>query len=262
MDQSELQAAYTTALSLADWACDAIREAAGRAREVRTKRHAADFVTATDEQVERYVRDQLAQALPHHAVVGEEQGGSSGASGAPTWYVDPLDGTANFVHGVPWFSFSLGLVVEGEPVLGVIADPMRSEVFHALRGSGAFLGDEPISAARTGQLAGGIVMSELAGRGARAGLQTLVPWLSQQQTILRIMGSAALTLANAAAGRAAVAVLSSFQPWDVAAGVAICREAGATVRDGRGHESGMPERGLVAGHADAVAQIWSVLHQE
>ncbi len=260
MDESALQVAYTLAQDLARSAAEMIREALGHAPGAHTKRDAADWVTETDVQVERYVRAQLLEAFPDHRVVGEEHGVSGDAS-APTWYLDPIDGTANFVHSLPWFSFSLGLVVEGEPVLGVVMDPARNELFHALRGHGAFVDETPISTAREAGVTGHLVLTELAGDIAWAGMRALTPWLGERHAVLRIMGSSALSLATVAAGRGAAIALHRFQPWDIAAGVAICREAGLAVVDSHGRDVGLAEGGLVAGHPETVAQLWEAMRQ-
>jgi fructose-1,6-bisphosphatase/inositol monophosphatase family enzyme len=263
MDDGALQGAYTLAQELARSAAEMIREALGRAPGAHTKRDAADWVTETDVQVERYVRARLLEAFPQHRVVGEEQGasGDSGDAAAPTWFLDPIDGTANFVHGLPWFSFSLGLVVAGEPVLGMVIDPVRGELFHARQGAGAFVDETPISTAREAGVTGHLVLTELAGDIAWAGMRALVPWLAERHAVLRIMGSSALSLAAVAAGRGAAIALHRFQPWDIAAGTVICREAGLAVVDSRGRETRVPEGGLVAGHPETVAQLWGAIRQ-
>jgi fructose-1,6-bisphosphatase/inositol monophosphatase family enzyme len=262
--EDELADAYGLAQELSHWASSAIREAVGNVTAARTKRHAADWVTQTDEHVEQHVRARLLAAFPAHRVVGEEQGesGAASADGAPSWFLDPVDGTANFVHGLPWFSFSLGLVVDGEPALGVVADPTRGELLRALRGSGAFLNDVPITARSQPGLTGDLVLTELGGRGAREAIRALVPWLAQQHAILRVMGSSALSMASVGAGRAGALVLHRFQPWDVVAATAICREAGAVVEDGNGRRQGVPERGLVAGHAEVATRLWDILRAQ
>ena len=260
MDDRMLQEAYTLSQDLARSAGELIRGALGHAPGARTKRDAADWVTETDVQVERYVRARLLEAFPDHRVVGEEQG-ASGNADAPTWFLDPIDGTANFVHAMPWFSFSLGLVVEAEPVIGVIMDPARGEMFHARRGAGAFVDMTPISPAREAGVTGHLVLTELAGDIAWAGMRALIPWLGERHAVLRIMGSSALSLAAVAAGRGAAIALDRFQPWDVAAGTIICREAGLAVVDSRGRSDGVPEGGLVAGHPKTVSQLWDTMRQ-
>jgi len=260
MDEGALQQAYTLAQDLARSAGAMIREALGHAPGAHTKRDAADWVTETDVQVERYVRAGLLEAFPDHRVVGEEQG-ASGDTSAPTWYLDPIDGTANFVHALPWFSFSLGLVVAGEPVLGVILDPTRGELFHARRGAGAFVDETPLPSQREPGVTGHLVLTELAGDITWAGMRALVPWLAERHAVLRVMGSSALSLAAVAAGRGAAIALHRFAPWDIAAGVAICREAGLAVVDSQGHDTGLPEGELVASHPATVAELWEVMRQ-
>ncbi len=203
MGEDELAAAYGLAQELARWASSAIRDAVGNVTAARTKRHAADWVTQTDEYVERSVRARLLAAFPEHRVVGEEQ-----------------------------------------------------------RGSGAFLNDTPITARSQPSLTGDLVLTELGGRGARDAIRSLVPWLAQQHAILRVMGSSALSMAAVGAGRAGALVLHRFQPWDVIAATAICREAGAVVEDGHGRRQGVPEQGLVAGHAEVVARLWGILRAQ
>jgi myo-inositol-1(or 4)-monophosphatase len=261
MDDRELHAAYELARDVARPAAEMIREALGREKQAHTKRDAADWVTETDVQVERYVRSRLLEAFPGHRVVGEEQGASGDAPGVPTWFLDPIDGTANFVHGVPWFSFSLGLVADGEPALGVVVDPVRGEAFHARCGGGAFVDETPIPAEREAGLTGKLVLAELAGHLAWPGMRVLLPWLGEQHALIRIMGSSALSMASIAAGRGVAVVLRHFQAWDVAAATVICREAGLAVVDSRGQGSGVPEGGLVAGHAETVAQLWTTMRQ-
>lgn len=259
MRPEELRSAWEQARSLADWATGAIREAAATPHQAHTKSSAADWVTETDEAVERHVRAQLQAAFPHHRVVGEEQGAGTGADDAPTWYIDPVDGTANFVHNLPWFSFSLGLVVDGEPMVGVIADPMRHEIMSALRGEGVYLNETRLSVSPPAQIAGTLITTELAGQGAWPGFQAMLGYVAGEHAILRMMGSSALSLAVAGIGRAAGVVLQRYAAWDVAAGVAICREAGLVVRDATGSDTGMPQGSLVGGHPEFVATLWEVL---
>src|SRR5690606_35568940 len=112
-----------------------------------TKAHPVDWVTSVDQAVERHVRQELVARFPDHQVVGEEYGATARpAGGAPavTWYLDPIDGTTNYVHGVPWVAFSLAAADERGAVVGVVADVHRGEVFSAIRGGGSFRNGEPI----------------------------------------------------------------------------------------------------------------------
>jgi myo-inositol-1(or 4)-monophosphatase len=196
-----------------------------------TKAHAADWVTETDILIERHVREQLALWFPAHAVVGEELGGEPGDHPA-VWYVDPIDGTTNYVHGLPGCTFSLAMADRSGLVTGVVADPHGREVFSATRGAGARLGGHPISCADADTLTGGIVLTELAGPQPWPGLTQLMEQLGSAGCVTRIIGSSAHALASVADGRCGAVVLAGSNPIDVAAGVLIAREAGAVVVGG------------------------------
>lgn len=253
MTAGELDAAEQAALELGDFAAAVMVERMDAMGARWTKASPSDWVTDVDVAIEAEVRRRLAQRFPQHRCVGEEAG-ASGPDGAPTWYVDPVDGTSNYAARLPWSAFSLGLVAEDGPQVGVVVDPFRHELFHARLGAGAFLGERPIRVA-AGPLAGRLVMCELSGRGR--GTLELAERLGREGAIVRVMGSAALSLCQVAAGRAAGVVLQRFHPWDVAAGALLVREAGAALLDGTGTACVLPQRGLVAG-APAVA---ATLHQ-
>ena len=208
-------------------------------REERaTKLHEADWVTVVDVDIERHVRATLQAVFPSHGLAGEELGWSKGHDpGGPVWYIDPVDGTTNFVHGLPWSSFTIALADEDGLAVGVVADPYRSELFSAVRGQGARLNGAPLTRGAEDRpaglgLTGGAVLCELAGVDCWPGMLDMVAALSARKCVTRIMGSSALSLASVAAGRASGAVLGGFDPIDVGAGVLIARESGAFVRGG------------------------------
>jgi len=224
--------------------------------QVRTKAHAADPVTDIDLATERAVRGHLLAAFPDHVVVGEEFGGTS--QGGPTWYCDPVDGTTNLATGLPWTSFSLSLAVGRTPSVGVVADPWRREVFHAVRGQGAFRRDavgvdSPARVADVDQLAGSVVMTEWAAHVPFPGMLAMLDALGSEHCTTRIMGSGTLTVTSVGAGRAAGAVIGAFHPEDHLAALLICREAGATVLDSGGHESWWPGPGPFVAASPGVA---------
>jgi fructose-1,6-bisphosphatase/inositol monophosphatase family enzyme len=224
--------------------------------EVRTKAHAADPVTDIDLATERAVREHLQAAFHDHVVVGEEFGGTS--QGGPTWYCDPVDGTTNLAAGLPWTSFSLALAVGHRPLVGVVADPWRREVFHAVAGGGAFRRsrggqDEPVRVADVDRLAGSVVLTEWAAHAPWPGMLAMLDGLAGELCTTRIMGSGTLTVTSVGAGRAAGAVISEFHPEDHLAGLLISREAGAVVLDARGEETVWPEAGPFVVAAPAIA---------
>jgi len=254
----ELDACRSLALELAAFAIDRIVAERPRPEQISTKANAADWVTETDLAVERHVRAAVLERFPGHRLVGEEYGESAGDERAPSWYVDPVDGTTNFVHGLPWSSFSLAVVDDSGPAVGVVADPYRREVLSAVRGRGACLDGSPVRCSQAVTLTGAIVLTELAAQSLWPGMTDLVAALSAEGCVTRIMGSNALSLASVGAGRAAAAVLGRFSPIDCIAGLLVAREAGARVI-ARGDWPAPGERVLCAapGVAGALAELVS-----
>lgn len=236
---------------LARWAIDHVGPV--RRHAVDTKAGPSDLVTETDRAIERHVRDEVARAFPDHQVVGEEYGGTPGDG--PTWYLDPIDGTTNFARGVPWFSFSVGIVA-GELVGGVVADLARGEVVSAVAGQGATLNGEPVRCADVTDLSGEVLLTEWSRSRPWPGMLDLFDRLVQLGCTTRIMGSSALTLASVATGRAAAAVVGRYNTWDVLGGIAVARAAGAVVMSRTGpHDDALPPPDGVLVAAPAVAEL-------
>jgi myo-inositol-1(or 4)-monophosphatase len=229
LSEAELDACAALAGELAAFAAERIVAERPRPDQIATKTSAADWVTETDLAVERHVRAAVLERFPGHRVVGEEYGESEAERPPASWYVDPVDGTTNFVHGLPWSSFSLAVVDDAGPALGVVVDPYRREVLSAVRGRGAQLDGEPVRCAQAETLTGGIVLTEMLAQSLWDGLPELLPALAAQDCVLRIMGSNALSLASVGAGRVLATVLGSFGPVDCIAGMLIAKEAGARV---------------------------------
>lgn len=199
---------------------------------VETKTGPADHVTEVDLAVERWVREVLGAQFPEHEVVGEEYGGRSGGV-APCWYVDPVDGTANLANGVPWTSFSLALVIDDEPVVGAILDPVGSRPIVASRGRGAWRDDARLAVGGSvspDPLEGRIVTTELAGAEPWDGFVTMLAALAARHCTLRVPGSGTASLAGPALGRGAAAIVHRYSAIDHAASLLIVREAGGVAR--------------------------------
>lgn len=234
-------------------------EITARAREVGigpvdTKAGPADHVTEVDLAVERWVREVLGAQFPEHEVVGEEYGGRSGGV-APCWYVDPVDGTANLANGVPWTSFSLALVIDDEPVVGAILDPVASRPIVASRGRGAWRDDARLAvgaSASPDPLEGRIVTTELAGAEPWDGFVSMLAELSARHCTLRVPGSGTASLAGPALGRGAAAVVHRYSAIDHAASLLIVREAGGVVRR---RASGVVITAIDARTADALEAL-------
>ncbi|NUR92889.1 MAG: inositol monophosphatase [Nonomuraea sp.] len=242
------------ALDLAAWAGERMRSGYSTAT---TKAHAADWVTSTDREIEQEVRARIGAAFPDHAVIGEEYGGADRA--AVTWYVDPVDGTTNYVHGLGWCSFSLAAADAEGAAVAVVADPWRGEVFSAVRGEGAHLDGKRIHCAEPESITGGFVLTEMASSKLWDGQEEMMRRLADQNCGTRIMGSTALSMATVAAGRCTAMVTGGYQTWDAIAAALIARESGALVldRSGQPWESGdLPLDGLVAAAPSVVRDVW------
>jgi myo-inositol-1(or 4)-monophosphatase len=237
---------------LTAYALDRIVAERPRADQISTKTSGADWVTETDLAVERHVRAAVQARFPEHRIVGEEYGTTdAGAGAAATWYVDPVDGTTNFVHGLPWSSFSICVVDDEGPAVGAVADPYRGEVLSAVRGRGARRNGEPSRCAQTDTLVGGIFLTELTMQSLWPGQSALMGALAERGCVTRIMGSNALSLASVGAGRASATLIGRFGPIDCHAGTLIAREAGASVVfAGGGVLCAAP------GVVDEVVQLW------
>ena len=199
-----------------------------RDRLVISHKRAGDFVSEADIASESYVRDFVLKARPGDQWLGEE-GGASG-SGGRRWIVDPLDGTTNFLRGISHWAVSIALEVDGHLTLGVVHDPLKSETFSAYLGRGATVNGAEIRASRTEQLGDalfgtGIPFGQMENiENHAADIARLMPHCAG----VRRMGSAALDLAYVAAGRLDGFWERRLQIWDVAAGLVLLREAGAT----------------------------------
>ncbi len=206
------------------------------AKEIRFK-GSTDLVTSADREVEAMITGEIRRTHPDHGLLAEE--GTVREGGEYRWIVDPLDGTTNFAHGLPWFGVSIALEHRGTLILGVVSHPPLGEVFLAERGRGAWLsirGGEfvPLAVSATEELGAALVATGLPGRERRRPhLRTLPPFLEQAREV-RIMGSAAVGLASVASGRLDAYWEPGLNPWDIAAGVVLVEEAGGRVTDLRG----------------------------
>ncbi|MFD2762916.1 inositol monophosphatase family protein [Micromonospora eburnea] len=251
----ELHALHTFAVELAGAAMRTITASRPEPATAGTKADAADWVTPFDREVERHTRDEIARRFPSHRVVGEEYGGTDGDGF--TWYVDPIDGTTNFVHGLPWSSYSLAGFDSDGVAVGVVADPARGEVFSAVRGGGAFIDGRPVGCRSAGSLAGEVLLTEWSKNRPWPGMFAVLTEVSDRFAATRIMGSCALALASVGAGRAAAALLPGrYNLWDVAAGALIAREGGALVYARDGASGGVPEDGILAATRGVAKEVW------
>jgi myo-inositol-1(or 4)-monophosphatase len=221
-----------------------------------------NFVSAADHRAEQILREELAKARPGYGFLGEEGGHQEGPDKSHTWIVDPLDGTTNFLHGIPQFCVSIGLEREGTIVAGVIYNPIADELFIGERGKGAFLNDQRLRVAARRQLAEAVFACGLPhrGRGDLALFRKEFAVVQDKVAGLRRFGSAALDLAWVAAGRVDGYWERNLAPWDMAAGMLLVREAGGFVSDVNGTDAMMTSHSIVAGNDTMHQELLKLLN--
>lgn len=216
----------------------------------------ADFVTEADFASQERIREILLTAFPDHKFLGEESEAAIFEGSGYCWVVDPLDGTSNYIHQIPHFCVSIGLLRESEPVCGTIFDPIREECFSAVAGGGTFLNGKALTTSDTTELRNAFVAASFPPRVTMPSKQVddFLSVLCQCQTIRR-SGSSALNLGYVAAGRYDAYWARHVKLWDVAAGILLVREAGGIVTgiDGGPFDPKSPA---------FIAAATSQLHQE
>lgn len=210
----------------------------------------ANYVTAADHRAEEILYAELTKARPGYGFLGEEGGRRDGDDKSHCWIVDPLDGTTNFLHGIPQFAISIALEREGVIVAGVIYNPANDELFQAERGKGAFLNDQRLRVAARRRMSDAVVACGMPhmGRGDLALFRSEVAAIQERVAGLRRFGAAALDLAWVAAGRFDVFWERDLAPWDMAAGVLMIREAGGFATDLDGEDTIFAKRQVIAGN--------------
>ena len=213
-----------------------------------------DLVTEIDQRTEAFLIDQIHQFFPSHSIVGEENGNFEGDQSA-CWYIDPVDGTTNYAHGFPYFCVSLGFSDDEGSKFGVVYDPMRDDCFSAERGKGAFLNGQPIHTSRVDTLKRALLVTGYSHNWYEHvdHNNELFIKLNQEAQAVRRMGSAALNLANVAAGRLDAYWELLIKPWDIGAGLLIVREAGGVVSRADGsQEDLLAEPGSIIAAAPGI----------
>ena len=226
--------------------------------DVSTK-YLNEFVTKVDQEAEAIIIADIRKAYPQHAILAEE----SGAAGESEyrWIIDPLDGTTNYLHGFPQFCVSIALEHRGRLDQGVVFDPLRQELFTASRGAGARLDDRRIRVSRQTSLEGSLLGTGFPFRGdydLDTYLET-VRALVPKSAGIRRAGAAALDLAYVAAGRLDGFWEFGLEPWDMAAGVLLIREAGGLTTDADGDEHYMESGNIVTGSPRVLRELVKVI---
>lgn len=226
--------ALNTLINIAREAGRIVREGFHAPKDIHHK-GTVDLVTQYDVATEQFIMAQLRTAFPDHTLIGEESHQGDWAS-APEHaiYIDPIDGTTNFVHGVPHVAISIGVYEHGEGVLGVVYNPILDEMYHAERGQGAFLNDQTIQVSAQDTLQQALIATGFPYSKVQQGadyqwvMQAMGKMLPHVRDIRRL-GSAALDLCYVARGTMDGYYEIALKPWDAAAGIIIAREAGAVI---------------------------------
>ena len=199
--------------------------------EVKFKNGPGDPFSEADLRAEETVKTMLAKAYPTYGFLGEEGGLSAGENAEHVWVVDPLDGTMNFVRGVPFFAVNVALARAGEPIAGVTYVPMMDEMFWAETGQGAFLNGQPIRVAKTARLEDAVLAVGIpfAGKPRQEQFVHEIAQLTPRVASVRRLGAGAVDTAFVACGRFDAYWEQSVSPWDLAAGAVLVREAGGVV---------------------------------
>jgi myo-inositol-1(or 4)-monophosphatase len=223
----------------------------------------ANFVSAADHRAEETLRAELARARPGYSFLGEEGGRQEGPDKTHCWIVDPLDGTTNFLHGIPHFAISIALEREGAIVAGIVYNPINEELFVAERGKGAFLNDQRLRVAARRRLSEAVIACGLPhlGRGDLAQFRKEFGVVQEKVAGLRRFGAATLDLAWVAAGRLDAYWERNLSPWDIAAGLLILREAGGFASDLDGGDDMFDKREIIAGNETMQRELLALIRQ-
>lgn len=249
------------ALAAAEAGAAVVREAAPRVRSIEWKtKRPADFVSEVDLAAEAAVLGVVRRLAPHAAILAEESAAQGAVTPTPAgtvFVVDPLDGTTNFLHGYPEYAVSVGVVVDGAPVAGVVIDVALGETFTAYSGGGAFSNGAPIRVSSIEDPGRALI-----GTGFPfTRMEDVDPYVSQLARVMRgsagirRAGAAALDLAAVAAGRFEAFWETVLSPWDIAAGIVLIREAGGIVTDLAGTPCPVTRTGIVAGNPSMHAWL-------
>ncbi|WP_299624418.1 inositol monophosphatase family protein [Pelagibius sp.] len=224
----------------------------------------ADFVSAADLKAEKTIREELSRARPGYGFLMEESGAVAPSDDSGRrWIVDPLDGTTNFLHGLPQFAISIALEERGEIIAGLIYDPIKDDLFHAERGGGAFHNDRRLRVSSRNRLAESLIATgaPYIGHGDRERYLGEIDAVMEQTAGIRRWGSAALDLAYVAAGRFDAFWEWGLSAWDIAAGTILVREAGGYVSELNGKTINLESGSILASNNNIHSDLMKLLRK-
>jgi myo-inositol-1(or 4)-monophosphatase len=233
----------------ADKAARALKRDFGEVSQLQVSaKGPGDFVSTADHKSERTIREELTKARPNFGLLMEESGATAGSDPDHTWIVDPLDGTTNFLHGLPHFAISIALQAKGEIVAGLVFDPLKDETFWAEKGGGAFCNDRRMRVSGRKQLPESLLFTgtPFIGHGDRVKFGRQIDAAMRETSGVRRLGAASLDLAYVAAGRCEGYWEEELSVWDIAAGILLVKEAGGYVSDLKGGQTMLQSGSVLA----------------
>ena len=255
-------ALWTVMTGAAQKAAKGLRRDFGEVEQLQVSHKGpSDFVSAADIKAEKVLRAELAKARPRFGFLMEEGGEVKGEDGHHRWIIDPIDGTTNFLHGIPHFAISIGLEMDGDIIAGLIFNPITDEMFYAEKGKGAFLNDKRLRVSSRNNLLDSVIATGIPFHG-RPGHK---PFLKQLERVMggvagiRRMGAASLDLAYVAAGRCDGFWEIGLQPWDIAAGIILVREAGGYITEIDGGKNALYTGNVLAANPKLHKQLSDIL---
>jgi myo-inositol-1(or 4)-monophosphatase len=252
-----------TAVTAARLSGDIILKNLGRlsTADIQSKQ-AFDFVTKVDRWSEAVIMKTIRAKFPHHLFLSEETLQQQG-NGDYRWIIDPLDGTTNYIHSYPMFSVSIALEHQNEIILGVVFDPLRDELFHAIKGSGAFLNNDKVRVSDTETLENSLIATGFPFRKKEMIDHYLHAFreIFEKVSDIRRAGSAAIDLAYIAAGRVEGFFELNLSPWDIAAGSLLIKEAGGCITDFAGGDQYLLTGNVLAGNNKIHGEILKIIKQ-
>ncbi|MGZ5929852.1 MAG: inositol monophosphatase family protein [Rhizomicrobium sp.] len=221
----------------------------------------ADFVTSADKRTEGILVEELTKARPGYAFLGEEGGIVEGRDKTHRFIIDPIDGTTNFMHGIPHFAISIGLEREGQLVSALVYNPVTDDLFTAEKGHGAFLNNKRLRVAARKDLGSSVIATGLPFMGKEGHARAAAEMAAVMNVTagIRRMGAASLDLAYVAAGRFDGFWEHGLQPWDMAAGILLLKEAGGVITDMNGGEQMMTNGQVVCANENLHPQLLKLL---
>ena len=221
-----------------------------------------DFVTASDKKVEKILINELQKARPSYSILSEEIGQINNDKSFK-WIIDPIDGTANFLHGIPHFAISIGLEHNEEIICGIIYDPIKDEMFVAEKGNGSYLNNQRIRVSSRSKLKDCIIFTggpKHNSEGRELALKEYNNFSSKVLIPIRKMGSASLDMAYVAAGRCDGFWQRSLNYWDIAAGIILVKEAGGFVTDFQGNEDYLKNKTILVTNSNINKEMVDILN--